>query len=237
MARNLAEAILYRLKFWNKKSGEALTNAEMEGNIDLDDAKSELASFTSKVTELVANNMRLKRERTAEQEKFEDLKNTAITMKAELAAIDQAVDAEKYSTLNTKYVTIGNAAVSSKEKIEGYDATIQSNEATIENLKIEIANYQTVISDSKNKYDQLVAENASIKLREQLADAKAGMDNGNSALGKLGKFEDYVAHRKDVVAAKEDINASSEAGNVDSILKDYAGPKKSEKTDAFLSSL
>ena len=233
---SIFQAMMYRLKFWNKQAAKQVSNAEIEGEINIDDAQKELFHFESQVRDLVATNKGIERQRDAAQLQFADLDKAAKAIKAKLDGTDPA-DA-KYATYQSDLQQAATYAVSARDQIKSLDTTIAGNIKTIEGLKVQISDYQTMISDSKNKFTQLKARNTSAKIQQELNEAKNGLsDNGHSALSKLKEFEQAVQEQEDKAAASTEMNESSAAGTADRLINEYGSGSKGASVDDYITNL
>jgi phage shock protein A len=248
------DGILKKLSYWfrgkQNEVEDAMTNPELEGAIDLEDAEKELAKFESQVRDLVATNMGVIRERDAAKADFEKLDKAVKVIKTKRDAItttvksDAGQDIEGADTSNPEYMaldadlkTAAGLAVSAKQKMESLTTTIDMNDKTITQLKSQITDVQGTISSSKNKFDQLKARNTSAKIRKDIAESQDGLMNGDSAIAKLGKFEKAVENMEDTANAQEDMNASTNSGKAENIVEKYTGTSKEAAVDDYLNQL
>lgn len=235
MADTVKQAFWYKLKFWNKKAAQKLSNPELEGEINIDDAKAELAKFQSKVRDLIAADLGIERELNIAKTEFANLDSTARKITTKLEATDSSD--EKYSTYQTDQKQTAILAVSAKQKIESLERTSKNNKETITKLEAKITEYENMISDSQNKFTQLKARSMSAKISQEIADAESGLADGQSAIGKLTEFEKIVQEQEDKAAASEQINATSARGTAAKLIEEYGTGGKSAEVDDYINSL
>jgi phage shock protein A len=235
MAQSLGQALWYKLRFWNKKAAEQMTDAEAEGEITIDDAKAEVIEFQNKVRDLIAADMGTKRELDTAKTEFSNLDSTARKIKAKLDATDP--NDEKYTTYQKDLQQTATFAVSAKKKVDSLELTSSDTQKNIEILEGKVDEYQTMISDSENKFTQLKARNMSTKISQQIADAASGLASGKSAIGKLKDFEKAVQANEDKYAATEEINAKSVHGTAAKLIEEYGVGDKDAVVSDYINSL
>lgn len=231
------EAIKYQLAFWNKKTAQEMSNPEIEGEINLDRAKEELNGFSSRVRDLVAQNMSVKRQKEAAHDDFVKLDSAAKTIAGKLKLVDAVANPQEAEKLTADLNQAAGYAVSAQQKEASLGKTISDNDITIAKLKKQISDVQETIANSQNKFEQLKARNTSAKIRTELAEAQNGLNTKNSAIGKLNEFEDAVEKIEDVANAQEDMNASTSAGTAERLVTEYGTDNKSAAVSSYLDSI
>lgn len=230
------DAIKYRIKWWDKKAAEKVSNPVIEGEIDLEDAKRQASEFAREVRDLVAAQNGLQREKSSADEKYSNLASAAKKIKEQLAIVDATAEPEKAEKLQNDLNQAAQFAISEKRKADGLANTINRNDAQIKRLKQKINEITAKISDSENKFTELKARNTIAHIEQDIADAESGLSDGNSPLAKLDKFEKAVQEAEDKAAASQEMNDASASGTAKNLLEEY-GDSKAATVNDFINNL
>jgi phage shock protein A len=181
-------ALWNKVRFWDKKSAEAISNPVENADLAIDDSKAQLARFKESVRQAMASNKMLERRKKdaeADRDKYARIAKLAV---------DAGNDVDARQALEEKQ-RFERQAISFGNDIDRNNKIITQNQEMLDKVENKIVNAET------NK-EILSSRLESAKAREGLA--KAGSElGGDGALAALDNLENAVNKAEAMAEATE----------------------------------
>lgn len=203
--KTLTSAINW-LRGYDERVAEAMADPVRDGKFAIEDAKTEIAGFTSQIATLMAGTKSLSRKLVEQKEsvaKFE-----RIAQKAGAATDAEAVR----EALNLK--------AKAESQVKAFEKEISLNSALEKQLRVQLDNLQDTVSNAENNEVRLEARIQGSSIRTSVAKSAAGVGTGKglSALENLAQAADKAESQAE---AWEDMAHSSTEGKSADLVAKY----------------
>ncbi len=196
------------LRGYDDKVAEAMADPVRDGKFAIEDAKKEVASFTSNIATLVAGTKELEGKRDNQQKivaKFERIATQAGTAN-DADGVREALTYKQKAT----------------DQITAFNAEIKANKALEAQLRAQLNDMQDRIENATNNEVRLTAQIQSSNLRSQVAQSAAGNGSGKG-LSALDDLEQAANKAKAKAEAWEDLASTTPANKSEELEKKYSG--------------
>lgn len=185
---------------------DALEEATFETTVKqtIRDMESELNKVIKASAEAMSNHNRLE----AEYDKF---KRQSDDWKSKAA---RALEAGREDLARKALAKKGEA----DKQVQSMESSVADARAVRDKLKSQVDQLRARIAEGKRTASTLVARKNAASAQKKVAQALAGVDEGNNAFSTIGRFEDLVAKEEAMAKAYDDMSASPD----DSLDKEFS---------------